>query len=290
MRSRIKAAYIMGKRELFEVCITPGVYIALTLGLVTGFLLVAGFIHSIGSSGLDYNNLNPAYDMIFKSLSGAFGGTFVDKLFSEGPFFFALVLSFLPVLVYLSVSSVFKFGFEKNTGVIELISYGPADGTSYFLASFAKNCIVTGLSLAALFLFYSLASLIGNLVLGPTFVFALFLLFFFSCACYGYVVFVSVVAHNAASAVAAFIAIFTAFVLLHLMSLAMVAGYVKSFSGIIAWALRWFSPVFYWSFGLDSVDYGNIGGFFLSVLLLLVLSGALLGASHTVLGKKGVRG
>jgi hypothetical protein len=290
MRTRINAAVIIAKRELFEGFISPGFYIAITIGLFVGFLLISGFVTSVGSSGLDYNALNPFYNIIFKSLKGAFGDTFVNKLFSEGPFLFAIIIAFLPVLLFLSISSVFKFGFEKNIGIIELLSYGPADGTSYLCASLAKNCIVTGFSLLILFLFFSLAALINNLVPGSTFYFALPLLFFFSTAVYGYVVFVSVITNNAASSVAAFITILIVYVLLQIGSFALVGGYVRNLSGVVAWIIQWFSPVFYWHFGLDSVDYGNILGFFLSLLFLLMLACILLAASHFILKKRGVRG
>ena len=95
-----------------------------------------------------------------------------------GPFLFTLYVAFLPVLLYLAISSVFRFGLEKKVGALELLAYGPADGTSYFLAALIKDILMTAIYLVLLYLFLLIAALLNNLILGPSFYYSLIVLFF----------------------------------------------------------------------------------------------------------------
>ena len=122
---------------------------AAALGLLLAYFLAAGFARAVDSSGFDFR-LHPVYDLIGRSLEGAFGGVVVQKLFAEGPFQLVLYVAFLPVLLFLAASSVYRFGLERKVGAVELLAYGPADGTSYFLAFLVKDLLATLLYLAAL--------------------------------------------------------------------------------------------------------------------------------------------
>ena len=135
MSPRLRATAVIARRRILETVISPGWYVAQTIGLLLAYLLVAGFVRAIDSSGFDYT-LAPAYDLIGRSLAGAFGSTFVSKLFAEGPFLFTLYVGFLPVLLYLAVSSVFRFGLEKKVGALELLTYGPAFFSSLVILFF----------------------------------------------------------------------------------------------------------------------------------------------------------
>ena len=143
---------MLAKRRIFETLISPGYYVAQTIGLVLSYLLVAGFVRAIGSSGFDWE-LHPAYGLIGRTLVGAFGATFANKLFAEGHFLFTLHIAFLPVLLYLAVSSVFRSGLEKKVGALELLTYGPADAISSFVATLIKDILLTAVYLAALLVF-----------------------------------------------------------------------------------------------------------------------------------------
>ncbi len=288
MNYRINATRAIAKRKIFETLISPGFYIAISIGLLLGYFLINGFVSSIDSSGLNYS-LNSVYELIARFLSGTFGQTFVVKLFSEGPFLFALYVSFIPFLFYLAISSVFKFGFEKKVGAIELIAYGPADGTAYVLASFVKDFFFTIVYLVILLVFFFISALINNLVLGPMFFYSLLLIIFLSIAFYAYGIIASILTDNAASGIALFLGIALFFIIVKMGSFAIVSGYVVSLSNVFAWIVKWFSPLFYWSLGLSAIGYGNAGLYFVSMLLNIVLTGALLVISHFVLKVRGVR-
>jgi hypothetical protein len=271
MNQRAHATTVLAKRRILETLISPGFYVAQTIGLVLAYFLVAGFVRAIDSSGFDYQ-LYPAYELIGRSLVGAFGATFVEKLFSEGPFLFILYIAFLPVLLYLAVSSVFRFGLEKKVGALELLTYGPADGTSYFLAALIKDILMTAIYLVVLLVFLLIAGVLNNLIIGPSFYYSLIILFFLSIGIYAYGIFASSLADNSASAIAVFLGL----ILFNLAS-------------VFAWIIKWISPLFYWDLALRFVEVGDWGMYFIGILLLLVLSTAVLLISHLTIKARGVR-
>jgi len=288
MNQRAHATSVLAKRRILETLISPGYYVAQTIGLVLAYLLVAGFVRAVDSSGFNYT-LNPAYELIGRSLVGAFGATFVEKLFSEGPFLFTLYIAFLPVLLYLAVSSVFRFGLEKKVGALELLTYGPADGTSYFLAALIKDILMTAIYLVVLLLFLFIAGLLNNLILGPSFYYSLVILFFLSIAIYAYGIFASSLTDNSASAIAVFLGLILFFIIIMMGSFTVVSGYVRNLASVLAWIIKWISPLFYWDLALRFVEMGNWGMYFIGVALLLLLSVVVLFISHLTIKTRGVR-
>lgn len=290
MKARLSAAKTMSKRMLFEMFIHPWYYIFLTAGLFSGFSVILMFTQSIGSSGVTDIILGKLNNPYIELLLTSFGSTFLTKLFRQGPFFFALCYSCYPVFIYLSMSAAFKFGYEKNIGALELIVYGPADGTSYVLASLIKNIIATALFLIILFIFFTLGAVLNNLALGSTFFFSFFLLFFFFIALYSYAIFSSSISNGAASALAISIFFYIIFFSLQIGAFQILQKDLRYYSSIISRIVQWISPVYYWYKSLEAVEYGNIAGYFLNLLFLILLSSLLLTASHFILKKRGVRG
>ena len=288
MSPRLRATAVIARRRILETVISPGWYVALTIGMLLAYLLVAGFVRAIDSSGFNFA-LDPAYDLIGRSLAGAFGSTFMSKLFAEGPFLFTLYVGFLPVLLYLAVSSVFRFGLEKKVGALELLTYGPADATAYFLAALVKDLLLTLVSLVVLLLFLLVAAGLNNLVLGPAFFSSLFILFFLCIAIYGYGILAASLTDNSASAIALFLGVVLVFSIVMIGSFTVVSGYVRNLASVFAWVIRWISPLFYWNLALRFAEVGNWGLFALGALLLLVLAAAVLALSHLTMKVRGVR-
>ena len=288
MSPRLRATAVIARRRILETVIGPGWYVALTIGMLLAYLLVAGFVRAIDSSGFDFA-LDPAHDLIGRSLAGAFGSTFVSKLFAEGPFLFTLYVGFLPVLLYLAVSSVFRFGLEKKVGALELLTYGPADATAYFLAALVKDLLLTLVSLVVLLLFLLVAAGLNNLVLGPAFFSSLVILFFLCIAIYGYGILAASLTDNSASAIALFLGLILVFSIVMIGSFTVVSGYVRNLASVFAWVIQWISPLFYWDLALRFAEVGNWGLFALGALLLLVLAAAVLALSHLTMKVRGVR-
>ena len=288
MSLRLHAAAVIVRRRLLESALGPGYYAVLTGGLVLAWLLVAGFVRAVDSSGFDYT-LYPAYNLIGSALAGAFGATFTAKLFAEGPFLFTLYAAFLPVLLYLAVSSVFRFGLEKKVGAVELLTYGPADAAAYLLAALVKDLLLTLVSLAALLLFLLAAAGLNNLVLGPAFFASLIILFFVAAAVYGYGILAASLTDNSASAVALFLGVILLFGGVMAGSFTVVQGYARDLAGVAARAIQWLSPLFYWTLALRAAEVGDWGTYVGAALLLALLAAALLWAGHLIMKLRGVR-
>lgn len=288
MNYRLHATRVIAKRRVFETLISPGYYVAMTVGFLLAYFLVRGFGQAVDSSGFDFR-LQPVYDLLGRALEGAFGSVVVRKLFAEGPFQLVLYAAFLPVLLFLAASSVFRFGLERKVGAIELLAYGPADGTSYFLASLIKDLLATLLYLLLLLGLLAVAAALHNLILGPSFFYSLALLPFLATAVYAYGILASTLTDNSASALAVFLAVMVFFLVVFLGSFTIVSGYVRSLSAVFAWVLRWVSPLYYWDQALRAAEVGSGGLYALHLLLELVLAGAVLTASHFILKSRGVR-
>ena len=285
---RWHAMVTVGKRRVFETFISPALYVAITIGLVLGYFLVSGFVTAVDSSGLNYL-LNPVYELIARSLSGIFGATYVIKLFAEGPFLFAFHIAFLPFLLYLAISSVYRFGFEKNVGALELLMYGPADGTSCFLAFMIRNMLFTLLYSATLLFFFWITALLSNMVLGPQFFYGFIMILFLALAVYGYGILTAVLSKNGSVGTALFAGIVVFLLLIQMGSYTTEGGYVRSLSTVLASIIKWVSPLYYWTQALSYIEYGNIGGFLLSILFLILLTAVLLLVSHFIIRSRGVR-
>ena len=288
MSHRAHAVSVLSRRRILEALIRPGLYVAQTIGLVLAYLLVTGFISAVDSSGFDYA-LHPAYGMIGRALAGAFGEAFVERLFSEGPFLLVLYVALAPVLLCLSLGSVFHFGLDRKVGALELLACGPADGTSYFLAALVKDILLTALHLVVLLLFLLIGAALNNLVVGPSFSFNLIALFFLSVAIYSYGILSSCLTDGSASAIAVFLGLMLLFAVLLMGSFAAAGGYVRRLAGVLGWLLRWISPLHYWRLALSFAEVGNWLMYSVAILLVTLLSAAVLVVSHLTMRARGVR-
>jgi hypothetical protein len=288
MSDRTRATWVIAKRQMFEALISPGLYIALVVGLFLGFFLVSGFVRAVDSSGFN-PQLRPLYDIIARALEGAFGKTFVDALFAEGPLPFAFAISFLPSFLSIAVSSVFKFGLEKNAGAVELVAYGPADGTSYLIASYVKDLFLILLVIVVILAFMVGAAAIYNFVVGPELLLTALLSFFLSIALFAYGVLASMLTTNGSSSLALFLGIVAFFLVVLFGSFAIVGEYVRNLSTAVAGVVQWISPFFYANLSLQANAAGDSLGFFSGLALLVVLAGVILAASHFIITARGVR-
>jgi hypothetical protein len=275
MNRTLRAALVIARRQAFETILSPALNVTTTAGLLVASVLVWAFTGSIDSAGFNASQ-NPVYEVLDRLLVGLFGSSFVDKVFAEGPFVLALVCAAFPVFVFLAISSVFRFGIEKSAGAIALLTYGPADRTSYALASFLKDVV------------FAAAALLANLELGPLLAASLPVLFCLSLAIFAYSTLCSVLASGASSALAAFLVLMVAFVAVLAGSLAAASDSLRTVTSIVAAALQWFSPFYYASIAVRATQAGSALGFLGGLGALLGLTAALLAAGHGLLRRREV--
>ncbi len=285
---RVRAANVIARRQLKETLLSPGLPVALSLGMAVAYVLCTGYVNAVDSSGFD-PRLSPFWSFVVRALSSGFGPGFVEKAFTEGPFLAAMALSYAPVIVFLCLGSVFRFGMEKSAGAVEMLAYGPADGTSYLLASFAKDGILAACSLAILTLYFSGIAAMENLALGPLFFASLPIALLLALGVFAWGLLCSIVADLPASGLAIFIGICAVFTALLAGSLVVGASPARAAAEPAAAALRWISPLYYSSLALRAYQGGSFSGYLLGLVLLAALTAALLAACHFIFRLKGVR-
>ena len=104
------------------------------------------------SSGFDFS-LHPLYEILYGIIGSAFGVTYVRQLFGDGPFALASFAACAPVLLYLCLASIQRFGYERRSGVVDLVAAGPADVPAYLFSLGAADLIVLAAYLAVTGLF-----------------------------------------------------------------------------------------------------------------------------------------
>jgi ABC-type transport system involved in multi-copper enzyme maturation permease subunit len=288
MRERLHAMRVVARTQLKESLLSPGLYVALSLGLGIGWVLCSGFVRSIDSSGFD-PRLNGFWDFVTRALSGAFGPVFVERLLTEGPFLSILVASVAPILLFLAIGSVFRFGMEKATGAVELFAYGPADGTSYFLGSFIKDALLSAGALVVLTLYFLLLAAVQNLVIGPLFYAALPVVYLLSLSLSAFGILCSTIVSHAAAALALFLGIVVVFCGVMVGSLSASGSTVRAAAEIASMVIQWFSPLYYAALCARGYSGGSGLGYAGGLALLGALSAAVLAGSHFLIRRRGVR-
>jgi len=288
MSYTLHAGKVVAKRRIYEALITPGFYIAASFGLIAGHILVQGFTRCIDTGGINFA-LNPVYSRITELFAGLFGVSFVEKLFSKGPFPFAFLCAVLPVFFYLPFSSAYQFGFEKSVGALELMVYGPVRSLSIALAFFLKDLVFILAYSGFLVLFFSVSALIHNLSLDVVFFQSVFLTVFLASGMYSYNILSAALTEHPASSLLMFFGFILLFSIVEIGNLAMTGEYVRNLSRVFSWIVQWFSPVFYWAMGLQAAEYGNLPIQLLSAGSLVALSASLILLSHIAFSARGVR-
>ena len=291
MTRRLRAAVVIARRQGFETLLSPGLYInACRGGSCSGSSSSRGSL-SRSTPPDSTRGRRRCTVLVARVLAGSFGQAFVEKLFAEGPFSLALVVAFLPVFLYLAISSVFRFGQEKSAGAVRapLLRTGRCHGVRPSRPS-SRDVVLTAAVLLVVSLFLWVAAAAGNLVLGPLFLVCLPLLFLFAVAAFAWGAFCSVVSSNASAALAAFLGILLVFLAVLAASFAMTEGSARTVTTVIAAVVQWVSPLYYASLSLRALQGGNVPGLLGGMALQLCLSAALLVAGHLVISRRGGAG
>ena len=285
---RFRAVGVLGLRRVTEHFLAPATWVLAAFGLVLAFLLVGAFVKSVDSSGFDFS-LRPFSEILYGIIGSAFGVTFVRQLFGDGPFALASFAACAPVLLYLCLASIQRFGYERRFGVVDLVAAGPADVPAYLFSLGAADLIVLAAYLAVTGLFLAASAVVWNLVAGLTLVMYLLGLLFFAASLLGLALLVASLLRQPASAVALFLVIAAALALAEIASFAAAGGTPGSLAIAASWVLRWLSPFYYADMARMAVRSGETLQFFIALLAQAILCGALLGGAYAAARSRGTR-
>jgi len=285
---RLRAVRVLARRRLLEHLLTPATWVLATFGLVLAFLIVEGFVRSVDSSGFDFS-LHPPYEIIYGIIGSAFGVTYVRQLFGDGPFAFASLVAFAPVLLYLCLTSIQRFGQERRSGVVDLVAAGPADVPAYLFSFGAADTLVVVAYLALTGLFLAISGIVWNLAFGLTLVAYLLELLFFAASLLGLALFLVSLVRQPASAVALFLMVAAALAFAEVLSFAMVGGGPGSGAIVASWVLRWLSPFYYLDAARMAARSEQTLQFFSALLGQAVLCAAFLTGAYLTARSRGTQ-
>jgi hypothetical protein len=215
-----------------------------------------------------------------------FGEIFVQHLFSEGPFLFALYCSFIPIILYVLISSIITYHQHKDQGVLELFRFGSFKTSSYIISLFIKDVISVSIFFIYLFSFFFAVSRFNNLLLGPLFIQSMISLLFVTLLLCAYGKLAMVATSSPVESLFLLIATLTLFLLIQLGTYSIVSENLRTISSILSSVVQWFSPFYYVTlmqtgFTLPSLAYTSGG-----ILGTLLLSVGITALSLHIVNKK----
>ncbi len=285
---RFRAVRVLAGRRLMEHLLAPATWVLAAFGLVLAFLIVQGFVRSVDSSGFDFS-LHPLYEIIYGIIGSAFGVTYVRQLFGDGPFAFASLVAFAPVLLYYCLTSIQRFGHERRSGVVDLVAAGPADVPAYLFSFGAADTVAVAAHLALTGLFLAVSGIVWNLAVGLTLVAYLLGLLFFAASLLGLALLLVSLLRQPASAVALFLVVAAALASAEVVSFAMVGGGPGSGAVVASWVLRWLSPFYYLDVARMAARSRQTPQFFSALLGQAVLCAAFLTGAYVTARSRGTQ-
>jgi hypothetical protein len=286
MNMRLQAAFALLKPKLKDLLLNPGVFVAAAVSTALGLVAVKSFTTIVGSGRLLFEQ-NPLYFLIRKTIEPLFGETVFTKLFSEGPFLFSLFIAMVPFFVYMLFFSAYSLGFEKNSGVVTLISFGPADYSAFSLSNILRDMIFTAAFMLYLLVFFLLLKGYFGLALGARFWVCYVLFFFLFLALFSLVPLVVALTRSPGNSVLLLIVISAALLIVDISSFIIAGTYIETLAELLSSGFRWISPFSYFRFGLTAVEGAGLPALAAGIAALTVFTGAVFLLTSVIERKKG---
>jgi len=230
--------------HLKEMFLSPAFFIVAAISTVFGYLPVRGFVNSIGSQGFK-PSLSPMFANITSSLESLFSEVLVEKLFAEGPFLFAFYCAFIPMLLYVCTSSIITYHFQHDVGAIELVRFGPIRSRTYLVSLFLKDMVLILIYILYLTATFFVISRLNNLLMGPAFIQAVFVLAFVSILVCVYARLAASVTTTGIGSLSLFLIVMVLFAIVHIGSYTVINDYIRNVSTVLSWIIQWFSPFYF---------------------------------------------
>ncbi len=286
MHVKLQAALTLLKPKLKDLLLNPGIFIAAAVSTTLGLVLVKGFTTIVGSGRLLFEQ-NPLYFLILRTVEPLFGETVFTKLFSEGPFLFALIIALAPFFLYILIFSAHSLGYEKNSGVVTLVSFGPADYSTFSLSNIMRDMIITAGFMLYLLIFFLLLSGYFGLLLGARFWVCYLLFFFLFPALFSLIPFVTALTRSPGSGVMLLIIITAALFIVDVSSFVIAGMYIETLTELLSSVFRWISPFSYFRFGLTAVEGAGLPALAAGIAALTAFTGTILFLVSLIERKKG---
>ncbi len=270
---RIRAVVTIHKRDLRLALFGPVLHVVTTSSIVIAIVIIRNYLNYIRSNGI--------YPM--------------PDLFSF-PFRWAIIT----IGVYLAFSTVVTISRERESGIMELLFYGPVDHIAYVVGKYMAQVTLYLMILALYSVCFLIFSWMAHVQISASFSFMILMSVFTGGYLIAIGIFVSSVSGSVRNATLVFLAIVIVALLLQgvqswLSNITPESDYynpVLLLQQVVSWtqiALTWLSPFSYLNHGVNEMLRGNMKAFVGTIAL--AISFCLIFLASSVLGLKfrGVR-
>ena len=242
--TEIRNVTILTKLHAKETFLNPSYYIAMVISSILGYLPIRSFVKSIGPQGFNPSQ-TPLFANITEALEQLFSSVFVERLFAEGPFLFALYCAVVPMLLYILISSIITYHQHKDQGVVELLRYGALQSRSYLISLFVINIISLFVYCTYLSVVFYLVSRFNNLLLGPAFVGSMVTFLLASFLLCAYTTLSTVSTDSSIGSISLLLATLLIFLVVQLGTYSIITQQIFSIASYVSIVIQWISPFFY---------------------------------------------
>lgn len=270
------SAKIMLRARLKQTLIQPGVYVAAAAMLAMVLVVSQSFVRAVDSASFHFAN-DPLMEVVVGTLIELLGVSFVNYLFSQGPFLFSIhLVAFLFILGIGAITSS-TFAYEMRSGFVDLIRVAPVARFHLSISAVLRSVIITGIAILGVLLLLVLIALVSNIFLGPLHVAAAVILLLFSVPVYSYAVLIGGIGLGPWVSMATFVGVMAVLVVSTVADSLIVAdGALHPVFGLASTVIRWISPFHWFQLVWSAIQRGAFGISVIAIVGLVALAPLLL--------------
>lgn len=272
MRQRLHVVKVIARRGIQSTVYGLGIYVAASIAFLVAMFFIRSNIHGVTENGLMVMT-NPL----------------------NYPLFIAVIIG----ATYLSLTSAIAVSRERDQGTLEVLFYGPIDGTSYLFAKFIEQLVVfLGLAVLYVVIFFGISRL-TNFGMDGSFLGMAGLSVFLTASIVAFGLFLSTISRSTRTAVILLLALLALFLAVDVVASILTSMSAKDMSTTLIYArvavevvnkgLQWISPFAYLNRGIAAVRMGSASQVLSSIVGSLVYTIILLGLAIQFFERKGVR-
>ena len=163
--------------RILEGLLDPGFHILLLVCMAFSMFAVRSFASAVISFGLDYER-SPLLLFLAGIMESLYGENAATLLFAQGPLLILTFCCAVPLIVYLSVTTILQYGMERASGYSLILSAGPLDKGLDLLVFLLRNVILLSAGLLTYAIGFVWFSAITNVGIPKAFLFHCILILF----------------------------------------------------------------------------------------------------------------
>jgi ABC-type transport system involved in multi-copper enzyme maturation permease subunit len=269
---KLNTIWVLAKRELRATIYGVGIYLAILISLIISSVILQNYLRAVSRDRM---------------------------LITASPLSYPLFIATTVCAIYLALASVTSIAREKDMKTLEVLFYGPVDHTSYILSKYIKGLLSYIFIILFLAVYFAIASITSNLGLSVKLPSVLLLSLFLSSCVITFGIFVSTLTESVRTSILLFIGIVGGLIAIQVTHGALIKMeeanlsppfiYLRNTLSIINAGVKWASPFYYLTEGMEAVSIGSVAKYSLSAVFSIIYSIIALILSILVIIKKGVK-